>query len=64
VSAAAYKGGNTHAAFHERGVPSALLFWPSAEGIHTPDDTPGLLEPYKMATTGEVVALTVMMAAR
>jgi len=64
VSPEAYKGGNTHAVFRDRGVPSVLLFWPNAENLHTPQDAPDTLDPYKLATTGEVTALAAMMMAR
>ena len=64
VSPEGYKGGNTHAAFRDRGVPAVLLFWPNAEYLHTPQDAPDTLDPYKLATTGEVTALTAMMLAR
>lgn len=64
VSPEAYKGGNTHAVFRDRGVPSVLLFWPNAEHIYTPLDTPDTLDPYKLATTGEVTTLAAMMMAR
>lgn len=64
VSPEAYKGNNTHAVFRDRGVPSVLLFWPNAEHIHTPLDTPDTLDAYKLATTGEVTALAAMMMAR
>jgi Zn-dependent M28 family amino/carboxypeptidase len=63
-SPAAYKGGDTHAIFRERGIPSALLFWPDADYIHTPQDTPDTLEPQKLATAGEVLTLAAMMLAR
>ncbi|GAB4404827.1 MAG: hypothetical protein Kow00123_16710 [Anaerolineales bacterium] len=64
VSPEAYKGGNTHAVFRDRGVPSVLLFWPNAENLHTPLDAPDTLDPYKLATTGEVTTLAAMMMAR
>lgn len=61
VSPASYKGGNTHAVFHTRGVPSLLLSWPKAYDTHTPLDTPDTMDTNKLATTGEVVALAAMM---
>jgi hypothetical protein len=64
VSPEGYKGGNTHEVFRTRGVPSVLLFWPNADDLHTPQDTPDTLDPYKLATTGEVVALAAMMMGR
>ena len=53
-----------HEIFRGRGVPSVLIFWPRAVGVHTPDDTPDTLDAYKLATTGEVVMLTTMMLAQ
>lgn len=64
VSPEAYKGGKTHAVFRDRGVPSVLLFWPNAEHLHTPLDAPDTLDPYKLATTGEVISLAAMMLTR
>ena len=64
VSPATYKGGNTHAVFHTRGVPSLLLSWPKAYDTHTPLDTPDTMDANKLATTGEVVALAAMMLTR
>lgn len=53
-----------HEIFRGRGVPSVLIFWPRAVGVHTLDDTPDTLDAYKLATTGEVVMLTTMMVAQ
>ncbi len=64
VSPTIYKGNNTHAILRARGVPSILLYWPRTDDIHTPQDTPDTLDPHKLTTTGEVVALAAMMLTR
>jgi len=64
VSAGVFKGSNAAKLFGQQGAPAVLLFWPDASYIHTPEDIPDSLEPYKLATTGEVLALAVMMVAQ
>ena len=64
VSAGVFKGSNAARLFSQQGAPAVLLFWPDASYIHTPEDIPDSLEPYKLATTGEVLALAVMMIAQ
>ena len=56
-------GGGTRALLRRRGYPATLLHWPNAPTAHTPDDTVENLDPAKMATAGEVLALTTLMLA-
>jgi len=55
---------SSHEIFRRMGVPSVLLFWPDARDTRTPEDTPETIEPYKLATAGEVVMLTSLMLAQ
>ena len=55
---------NTHQVFRRRGVPSVLLSWPRATNVRVPEDTADTLDPHKLATTGEVVALASLMIAQ
>jgi hypothetical protein len=64
VSAGVFKGSNAAKLFGQQASPAVLLFWPDASYIHTPEDIPDSLEPYKLATTGEVLALAVMIVAQ
>ncbi len=56
-----YRGVNSHQMFQQAGVPTALLFWPDADDVHQPEDTPDTLDLAKLAVTGEVLTLTLLM---
>ncbi len=53
----------TPEALRGMGYPTVLATWPNARRLHTPMDTPDTLEPHKLATTGEVVALASLLLA-
>jgi hypothetical protein len=59
-----YEAANSHDVLHEEGLPAVLLFWPDAYHPHRPEDTPDLLDPHKLATTGEVLTLALYTLSR
>jgi Zn-dependent M28 family amino/carboxypeptidase len=61
VSDKGYRGGSDHEPFHANGLPAVLLAWAEAQELHRPTDTIDRIDPRKLDTTGEVVALALMM---
>ena len=54
---------NSHDLLQEAGSPAVLLFWPDPSHVHRLEDTPEELDPWKLATTGEVLTLALLMLA-
>jgi hypothetical protein len=64
VSAGRHQGEGTHTLLRRHGLPTTLIFWPNPSHVHTPADKPDSLDPHKLATAGETLALTTMIWAR
>jgi len=63
ASPGVYHGENSHQVAQEPGLPAVLLFWPDADNVHQPGDTPDSIDLGKLATTGEVLTLALAILA-
>ncbi len=59
-----YHGVNSHQPLQETGIPAVLLFWPNADNVHQPEDTPDALDLTRLAATGEVLTLALSILGR